>query len=91
MVLRKLKTDLADAITDAVAAPGDPAVRAEMILQIVEEISASVAWRHGSRPIAAERRSLDAVVAAATEHHRRMSVGRPLLSSPDPEPVGRAG
>lgn len=63
---------LVDELTEAVATPGDPVLRALVITEIIEQIVEAVAWRHGSHPYVPERASLALLAAATDDHVRRM-------------------
>ena len=89
---------LVDELTEAVATPGDPVLRALVITEIIEQVVAAIAWRHGSHPYLPERASLALLAAATDDHVRRMmevsdsrfgatrSMGASTPRSPQPSP-----
>lgn len=70
----ELRAELVDEVTEAVAAPDDPFLRAVAIRAILAHVVEAVAWRHGldSSSDDAEQRSLVALTTAAEQHLRRM-------------------
>lgn len=69
-----------DALVDALMASGDPKGRAEVVCAVLEELCSAVAWIQDPDVDPAESTSLRTVLAAATEHRRRMSTARRALT-----------
>ena len=68
-----IPAELVDELTEAVATPGDPVLRALVITEIIDQILEAVAWRQGSRPYLPERASLELLAAATEDHVHRMT------------------
>lgn len=69
---RQLSAELIDGITEAVASPTDPRVRAAVIADLVHEVGEAVRWRNERHPGGEEEQSLETLVAAAAVHRHRM-------------------
>lgn len=66
--------ELLDALIEAVVLPPDPRVRAAVIVSLVKEMCAALAWRCGSdaslgQATDAELVSVQRLVTAAQDHH----------------------
>ena len=71
-----LTADVIDAVSEAVAAPPNPAARATVIADLVTEIYATVQWRLGDVNADNELASLERVVAEVESHLDRMTAYR---------------
>ena len=69
---RPLSAELIDGITEAVASPTDPRVRADVIAHLVHEVDEAVKWRNERHPGGVEEQSLATLVTAAEVHRHRM-------------------
>lgn len=70
--------ELLDALIEAVVFPPNPQARSGLICSLVQEICATVEWRHeGDAPLDRasheELAGIRRLVDAAHEHHRRMA------------------
>jgi len=82
-----LSAELIDEITEAVVKPADPRDRAEVIVDLVNEVDQAVKWRHQLHPDGQEERSLAPLVEAAADHRGRMEG---LGEDPDSEDEPKA-
>lgn len=67
-----LSAELIDGITEAVASPTDPRLRADVIADLVHEVGEAVKWRNEGHPGGEEEQSLETLMAAAAVHRHRM-------------------
>jgi len=67
-----LRAEVADAVSEAVAAPPTPAARAAAIAYLIGEMYEAVQWRVGAEGSGDELASLGQVVAAVQAHVDRM-------------------
>lgn len=67
-----LRAELVDEVTEAVATPDDPLLRALAIRAILAHVAEAVAWRQGIDSHNDEQQSLTALTTAAEQHLQRM-------------------
>lgn len=68
----ELRAELVDAVTEAVATPDDPFLRALTIRAILAHVAEAVAWRQGINSQDDEQQSLATLLTAAEQHLQRM-------------------
>ncbi len=67
-----LRAELVDEVTEAVATPDNPLLRAIAIRAILSHVAEAVTWRQGIDSDDDEQQSLAALTTAAEQHLQRM-------------------